>query len=100
MKKTEKKKTGYVRKCINMFCAIVACMAIMAFIVVGIINFSYSLKEKKDVLPVVCITECLQDFKNYGTANYFSMISHASFNVESRDAHSLSEKEQEICCTG
>ena len=60
-------------------------------------NFTMS-KENVTLTPCICISECLQDYKDYGTVNYFSAISHPEVHAESRDCNSIEEEMKLNCC--
>ena len=48
--------------------------------------------------PCECVSECLQDYENFGTVNFFTVVKHKSFSFESRDCKTLSDEIVATCC--
>ena len=48
--------------------------------------------------PCSCVSECLQDFQEYNTVNFFTMIRHKEFNYESRVCEALNQTIKNTCC--
>ena len=71
--------------------------------IVGLINTNIKPiepKEKMPLIPCECVSECLQDFREYNTTNYFTIARHRSFNFETRDCAKLTDKIKTTCCWG
>lgn len=48
--------------------------------------------------PCECVVECMRDFEEFGTFNYFTFVSHKSFSFESRACESVNTTIKATCC--
>jgi len=48
--------------------------------------------------PCECVVECMQDFQDFGTFNYFTWVSHKRWSIESRSCESVNNTIKAVCC--
>ena len=53
---------------------------------------------KKTMTSCICMQQCISDYKEYGTANIFTIYSHKTISLESRSCENVNVMYVNNCC--
>lgn len=72
----------------------------LIFLSILILSLTLINADTNNQKPVICVNECIQDYNEYNTINFFTMISHKDYHLICINGNNLNKFITYNCCIG